>query len=265
MGYLEYFCLMSKLEITFLGTGTSQGIPVIGSDHPVSLSEDPKDKRLRSSVKISWGEHVYVIDCGPDFRQQMLNSSTNKLDGILFTHFHADHTAGLDDVRPYSLRYGHLDVYADASVIENLKERFGYIFATEGRYAGAPNLKVTEFSNEPFNLSGKKIIPIEVLHGWMKIYGFRIDNFAYITDAKRVEESEMEKLRDLDVLVVNALRIDPHRTHFNLEEALDFIEKLKPKKTYLTHISQHLGLHAEVSKNLPENVFLAYDGLSIRL
>jgi len=211
------------------------------------------------------GEHVYVIDCGPDFRQQMLNSSTNRLDGILFTHFHADHTAGLDDVRPYSLRYGHLDVYADASVIENLKERFGYIFATEGRYAGAPNLKVTEFSNEPFNLSGKKIIPIEVLHGWMKIYGFRIDNFAYITDAKRVEESEMEKLRDLDVLVVNALRIDPHRTHFNLEEALDFIEKLNPKKTYLTHISQHLGLHAEVSKNLPENVFLAYDGLSIRI
>ena len=265
MRQLEYFCPMSNLVITFLGTGTSQGIPVIGSDHPVSLSKDPKDKRLRSSVKIGWGDWVYVIDCGPDFRQQMLSSSTNKLDGILFTHYHADHTAGLDDVRPYSLRYGHLDVYADASVIENLKERFAYIFATEGRYAGAPNLKVTEFKNEPFVLSGKKIIPVEVLHGWMKIFGFRIDNFAYITDAKRMDEREMEKLKNLDVLVVNALRTDPHWTHFNLEEALEFIEKLKPKKAYLTHISQHLGFHAEVSESLPENVFLAYDGLEIRI
>jgi len=262
MRHLEYFCIMSNLEITFLGTGTSQGIPVIGSDHPVSLSQDPKDKRFRSSVKIQWGEHVYVIDCGPDFRQQMLNSSTNKLDGILFTHFHADHTAGLDDVRSYSLRYGHLNVYADASVIGNLKERFAYVFATEGRYAGAPNLKVTEFTNEPFVLSGKEIIPIEVLHGRLKIYGFRIDNLAYITDAKSIEGREMEKLKNLDVLVVNALRIDPHPTHFNLEEALAFIDMLKPKRTYLTHISQHLGFHAEVSKLLPENVFLAYDGLS---
>lgn len=256
---------MSKLTVLFLGTGTSQGIPVIGSDHPVSLSKDPKDNRLRSSVKITWGDHAYVIDCGPDFRQQMLNSSTNKLDGILFTHFHADHTAGLDDVRPFSLRYGHLDVYADASVIENLKERFGYIFATEGRYAGAPKLKVNEFTNKPFELSGKKIIPIEVLHGRMKIFGFRVDNFAYITDAKWVEQREMEKLEDLDVLVVNALRMDPHPTHFNLEEALEFIDKLKPKKTYLTHISQHLGFHSEVSKELPDSVILAYDGLSISL
>lgn len=265
MGHLEYFCNMSNLTITFLGTGTSQGIPVIGSDHPVSLSQDAKDKRLRSSVKITWKDFVYVIDCGPDFRQQMLNTSTDKLNGILFTHYHADHTAGLDDVRPFSLRYGHLDIYADASVIENLKERFAYVFAIEGRYAGAPNLKVTEFTKKPFDLSGKEIIPIEVMHGRMKIFGFRIDNFAYITDAKRVEESEMEKLKNLDVLVVNALRIDPHWTHFNLEEALDFIEKVKPKKTYLTHISQHLGFHEEVSKLLPQNVFLAYDGLSFKV
>ncbi len=254
---------MSSLKITFLGTGTSQGIPVIGSDHPVSLSKDPKDKRLRSSIRISWGDSVYVIDCGPDFRQQMLSSSTNKLDGILFTHFHADHTAGLDDIRPYSLRHGHLDVYADATVIENLKERFAYIFATVGRYAGAPNLKITEFGNQPFMLSGKAVLPVEVMHGKMRIFGFRIDDFAYITDAKQVEENEMEKLRNLDVLVVNALRIEPHRTHFNLEEALDFIDKLKPKRTYLTHISQHLGFHAQVSEELPDNIFLAYDGLSI--
>jgi phosphoribosyl 1,2-cyclic phosphate phosphodiesterase len=253
---------MSSLQITFLGTGTSQGIPVIGSDHPVSLSKDQKDKRLRSSVKISWGDNVYVIDCGPDFRQQMLTSGTNKLDGLLFTHFHADHTAGLDDIRPYSLRYGHLDVYADASVIKNLKERFAYIFTTVGRYAGAPNLKITEFENKPFMLSGKAILPIEVMHGKMKIFGFRIDNFAYITDAKYIEASEVEKLKDLDVLIINALRIEPHRTHFNLEEALDFIREINPKKTYLTHISQHLGFHSEVSEMLPENVFLAYDGLS---
>lgn len=262
MGQLQYFCRMSNLKVTILGTGTSQGIPVIGSDHPVSLSKDPKDKRLRCSVKITWGEYVYVIDCGPDFREQMLSSSTNRLDGILFTHYHADHTAGLDDVRPFSLRYGHLDVYADASVIENLKERFAYVFATEGRYAGAPKLNVTEFTHEPFHLSGKEIIPIEVLHGKLKIFGFRIDDFAYITDAKSMEPHEMNKLKDLDVLIVNALRIDPHRTHFNLEEALDFIEKLKPKKAYLTHISQHLGFHAEVSEKLPDNVFLAYDGLT---
>lgn len=253
---------MSSLQITFLGTGTSQGIPVIGSDHPVSLSNDPKDKRLRSSIKIAWGDSVYVIDCGPDFRQQMLNSHTNKLDGLLFTHFHADHTAGLDDIRPYSLRHGHLDVYADASVIQNLKERFAYIFATEGRYAGAPNLKITEFENKPFMLSGKAILPIEVLHGNMKIFGFRIDNFAYITDAKYIEQSEVDKLKGLEVLIINALRIEPHRTHLNLEEALDFIQVVNPKKTYLTHISQHLGFHSEVSEMLPENVFLAYDGLS---
>ena len=146
---------MSKLTVTFLGTGTSQGVPVIGSDHPVSLSEDPKDKRLRSSVKIQWDDSVYVIDCGPDFRQQMLTSKTDRLDGILFTHFHADHTAGLDDVRPYSFKNGYLDVYADASVLENLRERFAYIFATVGRYAGAPTLKVTQFDSNPFQLGGK--------------------------------------------------------------------------------------------------------------
>ncbi len=257
------FAPMPGIKITFLGTGTSQGIPVIGSTHEVCLSPDPKDKRLRSSVKVEWGDQIYVIDCGPDFRQQMLNSETDRLDGVLFTHYHADHTAGLDDIRSFSLRQGYVDVYADSDVIANLKERFGYIFATENRYGGAPNLRVNEFENHPFMLSTKKVIPIEVMHGKTRIFGFRIDDLAYITDAKYVSPSEMEKLTGLDVLVVNALRIEPHSTHFNLEEALDFIESLKPKRAYLTHISHRLGFHAKVSKDLPENVFLAYDGLSL--
>jgi phosphoribosyl 1,2-cyclic phosphate phosphodiesterase len=214
---------------------------------------------------MQWGDHVYVIDCGPDFRQQMLNSETDHLDGILFTHYHADHTAGLDDIRPFSLRYGHLDVYADASVISNLHERFGYIFATVNRYAGAPNLKIHEFDSRPFHLGGKEVIPVEVMHGKARIYGFRIDDFAYITDAKSMSEEEMKKLKGLEVLVVNALRIEPHPTHFNLEEALEFIDRLTPGKAYLTHISHRLGFHARVSKDLPENVFLAYDGLRLDL
>lgn len=256
---------MSGMKITFLGTGTSQGIPVIGSRHEVCLSTDQKDKRLRSSIRMQWGDHVYVIDCGPDFRQQMLNSDTDHLDGLLFTHYHADHTAGLDDVRSFSLRHGHLDVYADASVIANLKERFGYIFATENRYAGAPNLNVHEFDSRPFDLGGKTIIPVEVMHGKSKIYGFRIDDFAYITDAKSVNDREMQKLEGLEALVVNALRIEPHPTHFNLEEALQFVGRLQPKRAYLTHISHRLGFHSRVSKDLPEDVFLAYDGLTLTL
>ena len=256
---------MSGMKITFLGTGTSQGIPVIGSRHEVCLSSDVKDKRLRSSIRIQWGEHVYVIDCGPDFREQMLKSETDHLDGILFTHYHADHTAGLDDIRPFSLRHGYLDAYADQSVISNLKERFAYIFATENRYAGAPNIKMHKFDSSPFSLSGKMVIPIEVMHGKTPIYGFRIDDFAYITDAKSISDQEMNKLRGLDVLVVNALRIEPHPTHFNLEEALEFIERMQPKRAYLTHISHRLGFHARVSKDLPDHVFLAYDGLELSL
>ena len=253
------------MKITFLGTGTSQGIPVIGSRHEVCLSEDTKDKRLRSSLMLEWDDSLYVIDCGPDFRQQLLSAKVNKLDGILFTHYHADHTAGLDDVRPFSLRYGEVQMYMDTSVAENLKERFGYIFATENRYAGAPQVALNIFDNKEFELSGKKVIPIEVMHGRLRIFGFKIDTMAYITDAKTVAAQEKEKLKNLDILIVNALRMEVHATHFNLDEALDFIAELKPKKAYLTHISHRLGFHKKVSKELPENVFLAYDGLVLDL
>lgn len=253
------------MKITFLGTGTSQGIPVIGSKHEVCLSEDVKDKRLRSSIMLQWEDACYVVDCGPDFRQQLLATGVDDLNGIIFTHYHADHTAGLDDVRPFSLRNGAIQFYCDQAVAENLKERFAYIFATENRYVGAPKVVLNILSNSPFELSGKKIIPIEVLHGNLNIFGYRIENLAYITDAKNVNEKEIEKLKHLDVLIVNALRIDPHPTHFNLEEALAFIEIIKPKKAYLTHISHRLGFHKKVSAALPENVFLAYDGLRIDL
>ena len=256
---------MSEMKIKFLGTGTSQGIPVIGSTHEVCLSSDPKDKRLRSSILIEWEDNSYVIDCGPDFRQQMLNTGLSRLDGIIFTHYHADHTAGLDDVRPFSLRHGQLDIYADIAVINNLKERFGYVFATVNRYAGAPNIAINEIDQSPFILSGKEFIPIKVMHGNLEILGFRADDFAYITDAKTLAKSEIDKLKDLDILVVNALRIEPHPTHFNLEEALAFIREIKPKKAYLTHISHRLGFHAQVSKHLPENVFLAHDNLALSI
>lgn len=251
------------MKITFLGTGTSQGIPIIGSKHEVCLSTDLKDKRLRSSILLEWEGATYIVDCGPDFRQQLLRAHVDQLDGILFTHYHADHTAGLDDVRPFSQRNGQVEFYCDKTVSENLKERFAYIFATENRYAGAPKVSLNIIDNEPFQLKNNTIHPIEVMHGNLKILGFKIKDFAYITDAKSISEKEKDKLIDLDILVVNALRIEPHPTHFNLEEALNFIEELQPKKAYLTHISNRMGFHEVISKELPSNVFLAYDGLII--
>ncbi len=253
------------MKVTFLGTGTSQGIPIIGSKHPVCLSNNPKDKRLRVSVMIEWGNYTYVIDCGPDFRQQMLANNVEKIDGILFTHEHNDHIIGLDDVRSFYFKQGDIEVYAHQRVIEALKQRFSYVFETKNKYPGAPTLAINEIDENGFYLGGKKVIPINVWHNKLQVYGFRIDDFAYITDAKTVPEKEMEKLRGVKVLTVNALRIKPHHSHFNLEEALAFIEKINPEKAYLTHISHLLGFHDEVEKNLPANVSLAYDNLKIEL
>ncbi|NAS30476.1 MBL fold metallo-hydrolase [Flavobacteriaceae bacterium R38] len=252
------------MKVTFLGTGTSQGIPIIGSNHPVCLSDDPRDKRLRVSVLVEWNSNTYVIDCGPDFRQQMLTNKVEKIDGILFTHEHADHTAGLDDIRPFFFKQGDIPIYAHKRVLGELKKRFDYIFASENRYPGAPAVEEIEvINNEPFRLGGIDIVPIDVMHDKLQVFGYRFDKFAYLTDVKHVNEEEMHKLHDLDVLVVNALRITAHQSHFNLEEALDFVEKVKPKKAYFTHISHLLGFHAEVEKILPKNVFLAYDNLII--
>ncbi|WP_283636620.1 MBL fold metallo-hydrolase [Aquaticitalea lipolytica] len=253
------------MKITFLGTGTSQGIPVIGSSHPVCLSSNPKDKRLRVSVLIEWDNYVYVIDCGPDFRQQMLNAKCTKLNGIIFTHEHADHTAGLDDIRPFYFKQGDIPVYAHKRVIKALEDRFEYIFETENKYAGAPGVTTHQIENKPFTLGGINVIPINGMHYKLQVFGFRLNDFAYLTDMKTVEDKEIEKLKGVKVLVVNALREEQHVSHFNLDEALAFIDKVKPEKAYLTHISHLLGFHDEVQQRLPKNVFLAYDNLQITL
>ncbi len=252
------------MKITFLGTGTSQGIPVIGSKHPVCLSNDPKDKRLRVSVLISWQNHNYVIDCGPDFRQQMLRHQVDKLDGILFTHEHSDHTAGIDDIRPFFFRQGDIPVYANIQVVKSLKKRFDYIFADDNRYPGAPAVEVHYVeNNKPFKIGNKTAIPVEAYHNRLKVFGYRIGEFAYLTDVKTISPKEIEKIKGVKVLSVNALRIEPHHSHFNLEEALELVEKVKPERTYLSHISHYLGFHEEVEKTLPENVYLAYDNLTL--
>jgi phosphoribosyl 1,2-cyclic phosphate phosphodiesterase len=251
------------LKITFLGTGTSQGIPIIGSTHPVCLSENPKDKRLRVSILVEWDDYTFVVDCGPDFRQQMLRANVSKIDGIIFTHEHADHTMGLDDIRPFFFRQGDISLYAHQRVFKALEKRFDYIFTTKKKYPGVPNVTNIEVKNEPFFAGNINVIPVEGLHYKLQVFGYRFKDFAYLTDMKSVADEEVEKLQNLEVLVVNALRIEPHISHFNLEEALSFIERVKPKRAYLTHISHLLGFHEDVQQNLPDNVFLAYDNLQI--
>lgn len=254
------------MKVYFLGTGTSQGIPVIGSQHPVNKSTDYKDKRLRVSVWIEWDNLSFVIDCGPDFRQQMLACNCQHIDAIFFTHEHSDHTAGLDDIRPFFFKQGEIPIYAHNRVLKNLEKRFDYIFETENKYPGAPGVMPIEVvNNKSISIANKEIIPIDVMHGNLQVFGFRFDNFAYLTDVKEVSEIEIEKLKGLDVLVVNALREESHPTHFNLQEALDFIKIVQPKKAYLTHISHVLGFHEEVQQKLPKNVYLAYDNLILTI
>ncbi|NER16488.1 MBL fold metallo-hydrolase [Spongiivirga citrea] len=253
------------MKVTFLGTGTSQGIPIIGSTHPVCLSDDSRDKRLRVSVMVEWDNYRYVVDCGPDFRQQMLTAQVRNIDGIIFTHEHSDHVAGLDDIRPFVFRQGDLPIYAYDRVLKALHKRFDYVFDEENRYPGAPAVVENEIFNEPFVLNELKVIPVLVKHASLTIFGYRFGDFAYLTDVKTIDPVEREKLKDLDVLVVNALRIEPHPSHFNLEEALQFIKEINPKRAYLTHISHLLGFHVEVEAQLPENVFLAYDNLTITI
>lgn len=263
----RYFCVMkSSMQVTFLGTGTSQGIPVIGSDHPVCLSTDSKDKRLRVSVLLSWDNVNYVVDCGPDFRQQMLRENCKSIDGVLLTHEHSDHTAGLDDIRPYYFRQGNIAFYAEPRVFKALHERFAYIFTSENKYPGAPTIdeiEVNEF--DTFMLNGKQVTPVRAMHGELPLLGYRIEDFTYLTDVKTIPSSELDKIRNTKVLVVNALREEQHYSHFNLSEALAFIEEVSPDTAYLTHISHKMGFHEEVSKKLPHNVHLAYDTLKLNI
>ncbi|MDG1263086.1 MAG: MBL fold metallo-hydrolase [Flavobacteriaceae bacterium] len=252
------------LKITFLGTGTSQGIPIIGSKHPVCLSKNPKDKRLRVSIIISWKSFNYIIDCGPDFRQQLLKNPISHLNGILFTHEHSDHTAGLDDIRPFFFKQGKIKFIANQEVFDALDKRFSYIMNDKNKYPGAPSVfrKVIDHKDD-FTLEEMKITPIKIMHHQLEVMGYRFGNFAYLTDVKTIEDQEIDKLKDLDVLVLSALRIEPHPSHLNLEEALAMVNLIQPKKTYLTHISHLLGFHDEVESSLPENVHLAFDNLQI--
>lgn len=253
------------MKITFLGTGTSQGIPVIGSSHPVCLSTNEKDKRLRSSVLIEVDQTILVVDCGPDFRAQMLRENPDYLDAIIFTHEHSDHTAGLDDIRPFYFKQeGDFQLYGHQRVFESLKQRFAYIFETENKYPGAPTVTLNEIvNNQNFTIGNAVITPINAYHNSLQVFGFRIKDFVYLTDVKTISEQEITKLKNTKILVVNALRERKHHSHFTLSEALSFIEKIQPEKAYLTHISHELGFYEEVQKNLPKNVFLAYDTLTL--
>ncbi len=253
------------MKVIFLGTGTSQGIPIIGSKHPVCLSDDLKDKRLRVSVLIEWDGYTCLIDCGPDFRQQMLRANCSKIDGIIFTHEHSDHVAGLDDIRPVCYVHGDMNIYAHERVMKSIKQRFDYIFKTKNKYPGAPTVLPNIIENKPFNIGGIEVMPVNGDHYFVQVFGFRFNDFAYLTDMKTIEDEEIEKIKNVKVLVINALRITPHISHFNLEEALEFIKKVSPKKAYLTHISHLLGFHEEVQQSLPDNVFLAYDNLKITI
>ncbi|MGY8926820.1 MAG: MBL fold metallo-hydrolase [Flavobacteriales bacterium] len=255
------------MEITILGSGTSQGVPVIACECEVCQSNDIKDKRLRSSIMISANGKNYVIDSGPDFRQQMLREKVNTLSAIVFTHEHKDHIAGLDDVRAFNWKERRdMEVYCSSQVETALKREFHYVFA-ENKFPGLPKVNLNIISKEySFPIGeGLEFIPIEVKHKEMPVLGFRIGHFTYITDAKTVSEDEKAKIKGTKILIVNALRKKEHISHFNLSEALAFIEEINPEKAYLTHISHLFDTHIEIEKILPKNVFVAYDGLKIEV
>lgn len=254
------------MNIYFLGTGTSQGIPVIGCDDPICESTDPRDKRLRVSVWVYDENFSVVIDCGPDFRAQMLKSGCPKIDALLITHEHADHTAGLDDIRPFYFKQGDIPIYGHPRVLSNLAKRFDYIFESENKYPGAPSvLPFPVRNNTPFLIKNQEIIPINAFHGSLQVFGYRIGDFVYLTDVKTMEDIEIEKIKGAKILVINTLRKEFHPMHFNLDEALAFIKLVQPEKTFLTHISHNFGFHKSIQDELPENVFVAYDNLQITL
>ena len=254
------------MKFTILGSGTSQGVPVIACECEVCRSDNPKDKRLRCSVLIETEDQNILIDTGPDFRQQMLRESVTDLDAVIYTHEHKDHVAGLDDIRAFNFKSGGkaMSLYATENVQEALKREFAYVFA-ETKYPGVPEVKLNTINNIEFEINGLAITPIEVMHYKLPVFGFRIGDFTYITDANYISEEEKDKVRGSKVLVLNALRQTKHISHFNLEEALDLIKELDVEQGYLTHISHLMGKHDDVSRLLPDNVEIAYDGLVIEV
>ncbi len=254
------------MKITVLGSGTSSGVPVLTCDCKVCKSEDSLDKRLRVSVLVETGQQNILIDTGPDFRQQLLKTGIKKLDAVIYTHEHKDHTAGLDDVRPFNYLQGtnYLNIYAKPKVLEQLKREFHYAFMEEG-YPGVPLLKTNEISDSPFYINGLEIIPIPVLHYKLPVLGFRIADFTYITDANYIADSEITKIKGSKVLVINALQKEPHISHFTLSEAIEIAQKTEVEMVYFTHLSHKMGLHKEVNEELPKGMHLAYDGLQFEL
>jgi len=253
------------VQITFLGTGTSQGIPIIACQCIVCQSHDSKDKRLRSSILIEEKGKTFVIDTGPDFRQQMLRENVKNLDAVIFTHEHKDHTAGFDDIRAFNfVNKKKMEVYASKNVQEAIRREYAYIFS-DFKYPGIPEINLHLLENKLTTIESVDFLPIEVMHYKLPVFGFRVGDFSYITDANYISDLEKEKLKNSKVLVLNALRREPHISHFTLEQAIELVTELKPEKAYFTHISHQLGLHAEVQKELPQNIELAFDGLRISI
>jgi phosphoribosyl 1,2-cyclic phosphate phosphodiesterase len=253
------------MKVTFLGTGTSQGIPIIGCECSVCTSSDKLDKRLRVSVCVEVHGKNILIDISPDFRYQLLRAHIQRIDAILITHEHRDHVGGLDDIRPLNFKYSmDMPVYAVYRVQKALRSAFSYIFETN--YPGVPQVIFNSIEkNIPFNVGNTKVIPVEYLHAKLPVMGFRIGNFAYITDIKTIEDDQLELLKNLDLLVLSALHHEPHYSHMNLEEALSLANKISAKETYLTHFSHYMGKSTELMPILPKNVFMAYDELTLEL
>lgn len=257
---------MNKLTITILGSGTSQGVPVIACDCHVCSSIDKKDNRLRASILVNYNGENFVVDAGPDFRYQMLRSKVKSLRGVLFTHEHKDHIGGLDDVRAFNFRESRdMEVFCSKNVEDALHREYHYVFSEE-RYPGIPMININCIDLREFILPGElPVIPIRVMHYKMPVTAFRFFDFTYITDAKSIEDSEIEKIKGTKILVVNALRLSEHISHFSLKDALELIDTIKPKKAFLTHISHLFGTHNEIQDMLPENVYPAHDGLVIEM
>jgi len=253
------------LKVTFLGTGTSQGVPVIGCNCETCSSQDNRDKRLRTSLYVETDNESFVIDTGPDFRQQMLRERIQNLDAVVFTHEHRDHIAGLDDIRAFNFKQKKaMDIYTEERVLDALKYEYPYIFA-EKKYPGIPQVKIHLISDRVFKIGKLELVPIRVMHYRLPVLGFRIGDFAYITDANYISEKEKEKLYGVKYFVINALRRKSHISHYTLSEALELIKEISPRRAYLTHMSHQMGFHAELEKELPAFVKPAYDGLSIEI